>query len=176
MQSGFPFIERNMDSSKNNSLNGGNSAPTTSTSVLSPNGNSRPLTTTPSTTMSVSDENSSYSGSPLKTTPATPTTPTKMTTAMTAITASSFADNKTTAKFVGSGGGGKTKKKRKTPTDVNAPKKPVSAYITYLNERRETVKSENPTMTYPDILKKLAAEWSSLLPEDRKKYHEEANR
>ena len=37
------------------------------------------------------------------------------------------------------GSGGK-KKKRKTPTDVNAPKKPVSAYITYLNERRETVR------------------------------------
>ena len=72
--------------------------------------------------------------------------------------------------------GGKSKKKRKTPTDVNAPKKPVSAYITYLNERRETVKTENPSMTYPDILKKLAAEWSSMPPDDRKKYHEEANR
>lgn len=73
------------------------------------------------------------------------------------------------------GSGGK-KKKRKTPTDVNAPKKPVSAYITYLNERRETVKSENPAMTYPDILKKLAAEWSSMSTEGRKKYHEEANK
>lgn len=78
-------------------------------------------------------------------------------------------------KTVKTGSGGK-KKKRKTPTDVNAPKKPVSAYISYLNERRETVKSENPTMSYPDILKKLAAEWSSMSPEARKKYHEEANK
>ena len=74
------------------------------------------------------------------------------------------------------GSGGKGKKKRKTPMDVNAPKKPVSAYITYLNERRETVKSENPSMTYPDILKKLAAEWSGMSTDDRKKYHDEANK
>ena len=112
-----------------------------------------------STAASSSDDNPSTCGSPTKNAPATPT-------------------GGNIAGLVGSkpGGLGKNKKKRKTPTDVNAPKKPVSAYITYLNERRETVKGENPTMSYPDILKKLAAEWSSMMPEERKKYHEEANR
>ena len=115
-----------------------------------------------SSAASGSDDNPSSCGSPVKNAPLTPTN-------------SGVVDFRAGVKSA-SGGGAKSKKKRKTPTDVNAPKKPVSAYITYLNERRETVKAENPSMSYPDILKKLAAEWSALSNEDRRKYQEEANK
>ena len=94
-----------------------------------------------SSAASGSDDNPSSCGSPVKNAPLTPTN-------------SGVADFRSGVKS-NSGGGAKSKKKRKTPTDVNAPKKPVSAYITYLNERRETVKAENPSMSYPDILKLL---------------------
>lgn len=46
----------------------------------------------------------------------------------------------------------------------------------FLNERRETVRAENPDITFSDLSKKLAAEWSALGEADKNKYNEQAKR
>lgn len=43
----------------------------------------------------------------------------------------------------------------------------------YLNDRRENVRSENPSMSFAEITKILASEWSSL-PTDRKQQYLDA--
>jgi len=64
------------------------------------------------------------------------------------------------------------KGKRRYPKGVGAPKQPLSGYVHFLNERRETVRSENPDITFSDLSKKLAAEWSALTESQKIKYNE----
>ena len=40
----------------------------------------------------------------------------------------------------------------------------------FLNDRREKVRTENPTMSFADITKLLASEWSNL-PTDQKQVY-----
>uniref|UniRef100_A0A182RXD4 HMG box domain-containing protein n=1 Tax=Anopheles funestus TaxID=62324 RepID=A0A182RXD4_ANOFN len=67
-----------------------------------------------------------------------------------------------------------TKKKRqKPPKDANAPKHPLTGYVRYMNENRESVRQKNPSLTSIEITKIMAEEWTKL-PEDRKKPYLEA--
>jgi len=66
------------------------------------------------------------------------------------------------------------KGKRRYPKGVGAPKQPLSGYVHFLNERRETVRAENPDITFSDLSKKLAAEWSALKEIQKIKYNEMA--
>jgi hypothetical protein len=50
----------------------------------------------------------------------------------------------------------------------------VSGYVHFLNDRREAVRKEAPDMSFADISKKLANEWSHLGPEEKTKYAERA--
>lgn len=68
------------------------------------------------------------------------------------------------------------KGKRRYPKGAGAPKQPLSGYVHFLNERRETVRSENPDITFSDLSKKLAAEWSGLADGEKNKYNEQAKR
>ena len=68
------------------------------------------------------------------------------------------------------------KGKRRYPKGVGAPKQPLSGYVHFLNERRESVRSKNPDITFSDLSKKLAAEWSALSETDKNKYNEMAKR
>lgn len=43
----------------------------------------------------------------------------------------------------------------------------------YLNDRRETVRAANPTLTFAEITKILASEWSNL-PTDKKQQYLDA--
>ena len=46
----------------------------------------------------------------------------------------------------------------------------------FLNERRESVRGENPEITFSELSKKLAAEWSALPEEEKLKYNEFAKK
>lgn len=67
----------------------------------------------------------------------------------------------------------KGKKKKKAPLDPSAPRQPLSGYMRYLNDRRETVRGENPSLSFADITKILAEEWNHL-PQDTKQPYLEA--
>lgn len=64
-------------------------------------------------------------------------------------------------------------KKRKKPKDSTAPRQPLTGYIRYLNDRREAVRTSNPSLTFADITKILASEWSNL-PSDKKQQYLDA--
>jgi len=68
------------------------------------------------------------------------------------------------------------KGKRRYPKGDGAPKQPLSGYVHFLNERRESVRSENPEITFSELSKTLAAEWSSLGDAHKNKYHEMARK
>ncbi|KAM7314912.1 high mobility group protein 20A [Ixodes scapularis] len=70
----------------------------------------------------------------------------------------------------------KVKKRKKAARDVNAPEKPLTGYVRFLNDRRERVRADNPTANFPDITKILANEWSKLEPTDKQKYLDEAEK
>ncbi|XP_015602820.1 high mobility group protein 20A isoform X2 [Cephus cinctus] len=65
------------------------------------------------------------------------------------------------------------KKRKKVPRDATAPKQPLTGYFRFLNDRREKVRTDNPTMPFAEITKLLAAEWSSL-PSDHKQQYLDA--
>jgi len=68
------------------------------------------------------------------------------------------------------------KGKRRYPKGAGAPKQPLSGYVHFLNERRESVRGENPDITFSELSKKLAAEWSNLPEEEKLKYNEFAKK
>ncbi|TRY63677.1 hypothetical protein TCAL_16561 [Tigriopus californicus] len=55
-----------------------------------------------------------------------------------------------------------------------APKQPLSGYVHFLNDRRESLRKEQPDISFADISKKLAGEWSTLGAEEKQRYHEKA--
>ncbi|XP_077525257.1 high mobility group protein 20A-like [Amblyomma americanum] len=67
-------------------------------------------------------------------------------------------------------------KRRKRARDVNAPEKPLTGYVRFLNDRREGVRTANPTANFSDITKILANEWSKLGPQEKQKYLDEAEK
>lgn len=52
-----------------------------------------------------------------------------------------------------------SKKKKK---DKNAPKRPMSAYMLFLNSNREKIKADNPGIAFTDIAKKGAELWKNV--------------
>ncbi|KAH8022992.1 hypothetical protein HPB51_009596 [Rhipicephalus microplus] len=58
-------------------------------------------------------------------------------------------------------------KRRKRARDVNAPERPLTGYVRFLNDRREAVRAANPTANFPDVTKLLAIEWSKLSPQEK---------
>ena len=61
---------------------------------------------------------------------------------------------------------GKSKKPGKSssrkPRDPNAPKRPISAYIAFAASRRPALKHSHPLLSFADLSKSIASEWSSL--------------
>jgi len=62
----------------------------------------------------------------------------------------------------------KTSKKKKTPVDPNAPKKPLNAYILWSRENRKIIAGKHPNSTGKKINKLCGKYWREL-PEDEKK-------
>ena len=59
-------------------------------------------------------------------------------------------------------GGWPKGKKRKKLKDRNAPKPALSGYIRFLNEKREVLRKENPSLTFSELTRLLGSEWSKL--------------
>lgn len=73
-----------------------------------------------------------------------------------------------------SSGAKKTSKKPKKDRDENAPKRATTAFMLWLNETRETIKKDNPGISFTDVAKKGGELWSSL--KDKTKWEEKANK
>ena len=77
---------------------------------------------------------------------------------------------------------GQTDNKKKKPTGAAAvveegekgPKKPLSSYFFYIEERRETIKKDHPSLDHKDILKTMGKEWNELEPKKKEKYEKKA--
>jgi len=70
----------------------------------------------------------------------------------------------------------RTKKRKKAPRDATAPRQPLSGYFMFLNDRREKVRNQNPNLTFTEITKLLAAEWSKLPLDQKQRYLDAAER
>ncbi|XP_017884850.1 high mobility group protein 20A isoform X2 [Ceratina calcarata] len=64
----------------------------------------------------------------------------------------------------------RAKKRKKAPRDATAPKQPLTGYFRFLNDRREKVRSDNPTLSFAEITKLLASEWSNLPADQKQQY------
>lgn len=64
-------------------------------------------------------------------------------------------------------GGWPKGKKRKRTRDTNAPKQPLTGYVRFLNDRREKIRADNPTLSFSEITKLLGAEWTKLAADDK---------
>lgn len=66
---------------------------------------------------------------------------------------------------------------KKTPTkgkkqkaEKTGPKKPKSGFMFYSQERRVTLKTEQPTLGITDASKVIGAEWKALTDDQKQKY------
>lgn len=68
------------------------------------------------------------------------------------------------------------KGKKRKKVLPNGPKAPVTGYVRFLNARREQMRAQYPDLPFPEITKRLGAEWSRLAPGDKQRYLDEAER
>ena len=68
----------------------------------------------------------------------------------------------------------KEKRAKKAKKDKDAPKRAISAFFFYNQERRETLKKEKPELDNKEIIKTMSAEWNALSDEKKKPYVEKA--
>ncbi|XP_016095545.1 FACT complex subunit SSRP1 isoform X1 [Sinocyclocheilus grahami] len=61
----------------------------------------------------------------------------------------------------------KPRKKEKKAKDSSAPKRPMSAYMLWLNSSRDRIKSENPGISVTEISKKAGEMWKQLSKEKK---------
>ena len=68
----------------------------------------------------------------------------------------------------------KERKTKKAKKDKDAPKRAISAFFFYNQERREKLKKEQPSLDNKEIIKTMSAEWNALSDEKKKPYVEKA--
>ena len=68
----------------------------------------------------------------------------------------------------------KERKSKKTKKDKDAPKRAISAFFFYNQERREKLKKEQPNLDNKEIIKTMSEEWNKLSDEKKKPYIEKA--
>lgn len=56
---------------------------------------------------------------------------------------------------------------QKKQKDTGGPKRPMSAYMLWLNSSRERIKSENPGISITEISKKAGEMWRQLGKDDK---------
>lgn len=64
-------------------------------------------------------------------------------------------------------------RKKKKERDENKPKRPVTAFMLWLNSNRENIKSQNPSISVTEIAKKGGEMWKEL--EDKSEWEEKAS-
>ena len=65
-------------------------------------------------------------------------------------------------------------KKGKRVKDPNAPKRPVSAYLSFFTVENKKVRAANPTLSVSDVMKETAARWTRLDNKARQPWEEKA--
>ena len=65
-------------------------------------------------------------------------------------------------------------KKKKGKKDKDAPKRPISAYFFYNQERREKLKKEKPNLDNKELIRAMSEEWNKLTDEEKKPYVKKA--
>ncbi|KAK3830482.1 MAG: HMG box protein [Linnemannia elongata] len=71
----------------------------------------------------------------------------------------------------------KQKKKKRAKKDPNAPKNPLSAYLLFCNDHRDSVKAKNPDASFGEIGRKLGDMWRGYSDSQKAPYnakHEKA--
>ncbi|KAK5940048.1 Non-histone chromosomal protein 6 [Knufia obscura] len=77
----------------------------------------------------------------------------------------------TKAKTTKTRGDGGTKRAKKDP---NAPKRGLSAYMFFANDQRDTVREENPGISFGQVGKVLGDKWKALSEKQRAPYDAKA--
>lgn len=67
------------------------------------------------------------------------------------------------------------RQRQKAARDATAPRHPLTGYIRYLNEHREKLRAENPTMNFAEITRQLASVWSKMPMADKQQYLQAAD-
>ena len=68
----------------------------------------------------------------------------------------------------------KEKRTKKAKKDKDAPKRAISAFFFYNQERREKLKKEQPNLDNKEIIKRMSAEWNKLSDDQKKPYVQKA--
>jgi hypothetical protein len=68
------------------------------------------------------------------------------------------------------------KKKKRKKKDPNAPKRPTSAYIYYVNSRLDRVRKEHPEYKMTEVMTALGAEWRGLDARSKRPFEESAGK
>ena len=68
----------------------------------------------------------------------------------------------------------KEKRTKKAKKDKDAPKRAISAFFFYNQERREKLKKEQPNLDNKEIIKTMSAEWNKLSDDQKKPYIQKA--
>ena len=66
--------------------------------------------------------------------------------------------------------------KRVPKPKKTGPKKPKSGFMFFSQERRKTLKEEQPSVSITDASKIIGAEWKKLNEEERRHYEESAQK
>ncbi|XP_073343285.1 FACT complex subunit SSRP1a isoform X1 [Pagrus major] len=66
------------------------------------------------------------------------------------------------------------KEKKKKQKDTGGPKRPMSAYMLWLNSSRERIKSENPGISITEISKKAGEMWRQLGKDEKEEWDTKA--
>ncbi|KAK6298950.1 FACT complex subunit SSRP1a isoform X2 [Coregonus clupeaformis] len=66
-------------------------------------------------------------------------------------------------------------RKEKKQKDTNAPKRPMSSYMLWLNSSRERIKSENPGISITEISKKAGEMWKQIGKDDKEEWDGKAD-
>lgn len=66
--------------------------------------------------------------------------------------------------------------KRQPKPKKTGPKKPKSGFMFFSQERRKTLKEEQPNVSITDASKIIGAEWKKLSEEDKRPYDELAQK
>jgi len=65
---------------------------------------------------------------------------------------------------------------KKRTKDPNAPKRAQTAWIFYMNDKRDQVKKENPDIAFGEVAKKVSALWSAASASEKSKYEKLAEK
>ena len=66
-----------------------------------------------------------------------------------------------------------SRKTKRTKKDPDAPKRPMSAFLAFSNQRRRALKRDNPHATNADLSKMLSKQWKEATPEFKAEFVEE---